>query len=79
MIIHDPFSKQLKFLSFRSKKGGLKDKDQDLAKGQQQTAGDPVAGDLVAPEPTPGEEPKRKPIKVGLLMTGGAGEDISYC
>ena len=41
-------------------KYGLKDKDQDLAKGQQETAGDPVAGDPVAPESTPGEEPKRK-------------------
>ena len=63
-------------------KYGLKDKDKERAKGQQETTGDPDA----APEPTPGEEPKRKPmtrgirrlLKVGLLLKG-VGEDISYC
>ena len=58
-------------------KYGLKDKDQDLAKGQQETAGDPVAGGPDAPEPTPGEEPKRKPRgkKEKDANKGGAASD----
>ena len=56
-------------------KYGLKDKDKEMAKGQQETAGDPDAGDPdAAPEPTPGEEPKRKPMTRGKKDTikGGA-------
>ena len=46
-----------------------------MAKGQQETAGDPDA----APEPTPGEEPKRKPMTRGKkdAIKGGAAFERS--
>ena len=60
-----------------SEKYGLKDKDKEMAKAQQETAGDPDAGDLDAtPEPTPGEKPKRKPRGKKDTNKGGAAIEM---
>ena len=58
-------------------KYGLKDKDKEMAKAQQETAGDPDARDPDAtPEPTPGEEPKRKPRGKKDANKGGAAIEM---
>ena len=52
----------------------LKDKDKEKAKGQQDPPANPPAA-----EPTPGEEPKRKPMTRGKKDTieGGAAIERS--